>query len=74
MAHDGPTRELPSGPHPYVCPDCDRLAGVYDFATAISTCALCATQWRGPRIMLVDPNDLQTPSAVHELMRQIQAE
>ena len=67
------TPEIPSGSHPSVCPRCDRRAGVYDIATGISECALCEMQWRGPRVMLVDPKDLQTPDGVAEVVRQVQA-
>lgn len=68
------TPEVPSGPHPYVCPQCDRPAGVYDMATGISECALCGTRWRGPRLMLFDPEDLKTPEGIAEAVRHVNAE
>ncbi len=67
------TPEIPSGPHPYVCPRCDRRTGVYDIATGVSECAQCGTRWRGPRVMLFNPSDLQTPEGIAEVVRQINA-
>lgn len=39
-----------TGPHPYVCPRCERRTGIVDLGRAVSFCAACGTEWRGPRL------------------------
>lgn len=75
MTPDSPnTPAIPSGSNPYACPRCDRRTGMVNIATGVSACRLCGMEWKGPRLLLFDPKDLETPEGLDEVMRQINAE
>lgn len=69
------TPDEASSSHPaFVCPRCERRTGMVNTATGISECRLCGTEWKGPRLLLFDPKDLETPEGLDEVVRQINAE
>lgn len=47
--------QIPTGPNPFVCPHCNRRAGIVDLGRNVSFCAVCGLEWRGPRLAVSQP-------------------